>query len=726
MVRDMNKLELIISGNLTGFSRFFVTSGANDLLKDAKIDFDYRNFVSFMEEGDKTYAVSFAPQVIALSLVSRTLDSFRRPGILVVSLLLPRNTKVESINSPQNERAVYQLLNAINDKFNEKNLHNGMLNQNPIVLMQDYYTEILQNYRFLQDYQRGVNLTIDNSTFNKNVGYVNSSEKDIVTYLNTPCRRAYEGYHSIFISPKAPQNIDEPVEELKLYNVYVNNTDQRLSNVTIDSVIQTVFPERGEIDVPDNVKNITYRQALDGQGVPYIKANMNGDTIHLAYCFEKERKQVSFKIMKGSDEVDFSLVTFVIQNDDGTYYTISSNPYIFVGEEIYKARTLKNGDDNYNFSQPLDLSRIPNGGTIPVKILPAVSHPSNTRAVNSKPTPLVPPVGGHENTLATNAYRNVKNEFPIRNGGVLSFFKSNNDKGKSKSNHEIRKVVIPLVALWLVLGGIYVAWTYFDKNSETKNMNVDTDDLIDKTISFYIADTSGSQGEVSDSLKKDLYDNLDKEHHITFELSASINGNPAKVELLKNDTIHYAVKVNGVPDDSLVVNLIVKWTGEGKQETILEMPKTYSLSELKEGKYAIQLPVAFSDLKFYDRLKKNTTYQEEGTFNRISAIKDKSEMLYNKMMEEYQKKKPKPVVDDETEISKKIENKKGSEDDARKAINQNKFENAENYTWKKGTNHKKWAKLWLNCNQKDKYKIFENWEQLESYLKSKGLIKEQK
>lgn len=726
MVGDMNKLELIISGNLTGFSRFFVTSGANDLLKDAKIDFDYRNFVSFMEEGDKTYAVSFAPQVIALSLVSRTLDSFRRPGILVVSLLLPRNTKVESINSPQNERAVYQLLNAINDKFNEKNLHNGMLNQNPIVLMQDYYTEILQNYRFLQDYQRGVNLTIDNSTFNKNVGYVNSSEKDIVTYLNTPCRRAYEGYHSIFISPKAPQNIDEPVEELKLYNVYVNNTDQRLSNVTIDSVIQTVFPERGEIDVPDNVKNITYRQALDGQGVPYIKANMNGDTIHLAYCFEKERKQVSFKIMKGSDEVDFSLVTFVIQNDDGTYYTISSNPYIFVGEEIYKARTLKNGDDNYNFSQPLDLSRIPNGGTIPVKILPAVSHPSNTRAVNSKPTPLVPPVGGHENTLATNAYRNVKNEFPIRNGGVLSFFKSNNDKGKSKSNHEIRKVVIPLVALWLVLGGIYVAWTYFDKNSETKNMNVDTDDLIDKTISFYIADTSGSQGEVSDSLKKDLYDNLDKEHHITFELSASINGNPAKVELLKNDTIHYAVKVNGVPDDSLVVNLIVKWTGEGKQETILEMPKTYSLSELKEGKYAIQLPVAFSDLKFYDRLKKNTTYQEEGTFNRISAIKDKSEMLYNKMMEEYQKKKPKPVVDDETEISKKIENKKGSEDDARKAINQNKFENAENYTWKKGTNHKKWAKLWLNCNQKDKYKIFENWEQLESYLKSKGLIKEQK
>lgn len=705
MVRDMNKLELIISGNLTGFSRFFVTSGANDLLKDAKIDFDYRNFVSFMEEGDKTYAVSFAPQVIALSLVSRTLDSFRRPGILVVSLLLPRNTKVESINSPQNERAVYQLLNAINDKFNEKNLHNGMLNQNPIVLMQDYYTEILQNYRFLQDYQRGVNLTIDNSTFNKNVGYVNSSEKDIVTYLNTPCRRAYEGYHSIFISPKAPQNIDEPVEELKLYNVYVNNTNQRLSNVTIDSVIQTVFPERGEIDVPDNVKNITYRQALDGQGVPYIKANMNGDTIHLAYRFEKEERQVTFKIMKESDEVDFSLVTLVIQNDDGTYYTISSNPYIFVGKEIYKAKTLKSGDDNYNFSQPLDLSRIPDGGTIPVKILPAVSHPSNTRAVNSKPTPLVPPVEGHEKTLVTNAYRNVKNESPIRNGGVLSFFKSNNDKGKSKSNHEIRKVVIPLVALWLVLGGIYAAWTYFSKNTETKTMNVETDELIDKTISFYIADTSGSQGEVSDSLKKDLYGKLDKNHHITFELSALINGIPAKVELLKNNTVHYDVNVGGVPDDSLNVNLIVKWTGKGMQKSILKIPKTYSLSELKEGeeKIAIQLPVAFSELKIYDEVDR-LVRKNSKMLARIRAVERKSEELYNALMAAYDKKPDEVLVEDVKQHEAK-EEVKLKDSEALKIIQKgNGVSDLNKYEW--GEGHRELVEQWnAAINKKDKERV---------------------
>lgn len=715
----MNNLELIISGNLTGFSRFFVTSGANSFLKDAKIDFDYCNFVSFMEANDNVYAISFAPEVITLSLITRILDAFHRPGILVVTLIIPRNNRVESIVNPQNEKAVYQLLNAINDKFNEKNLHNGMLNQNPIVLMQDYYTEILANYRLVQDDQRGVNFTIDNLAFNKNIGYVRSSEKDIAAYLNTPCRRAYEGFHSIFISPKAPQNIDEPVEELKLYNIYVKNTNQRLSNVTIDSVIQTVFPERGEIDVPDNVKNITYRQALDGQGVPYVKANMNGDTIHLAYRFEKEERQVTFKIMKGSDEVDFSLVTLVIQNDDGTYYTISSNPYIFVGKEIYKAKTLKSGDDNYNFSQPLDLSRIPNCGTIPVKILPAVSHPSNTRAENSKPTPLVPPVGGHEETLATNAYRNIKKESPIGNSGVLSFSKSNNDKGKSKSNHEIRKVVIPLVALWLVLGGIYTAWTYFSNNTETKTMNVDTEDLIDKTISFYIADTSGSQGEVSDSLKKDLYDKLDKNHHITFELSALINGRQAKVELLKNDTVHYDVNVGGVPDDSLNVNLIVKWTGEGRQESILVIPKTYSLSELKEGKVAIQLPVAFSELKIYNEVKL-LDRKNSKMLARIMAVERKSEELYNALMAAYDK-TPDEVPDekvDQHEINKDI---KEEDTKALEKIRAGEPVSLDNYKWKKGhrTIAKKWndaiyeCKImpWVKQNVKDK-----DWSTLSAFI----------
>lgn len=696
MVRDMNKLELIISGNLTGFSRFFVTSGANDLLKDAKIDFDYRNFVSFMEEGDKTYAVSFAPQVIALSLVSRTLDSFRRPGILVVSLLLPRNTKVESINSPQNERAVYQLLNAINDKFNEKNLHNGMLNQNPIVLMQDYYTEILQNYRFLQDYQRGVNLTIDNSVFNKNVGYVNSSEKDIVAYLNTPCRRAYEGYHSIFISPKAPQNIDEPVEELKLYNVYVNNTNQRLSNVTIDSVIQTVYPKRGESDnIPEKVKNLTYRQVLDGQGGRYIDASINDDTINLVYHFEKETKQVTFQIIGDCGEMDFAQVSLVVQNEDGTYCKIANNPYIFEGEEIYGRKTIRSGNDKYNFSQPLDLSRIPSGGTVSVKISPTISQPSNNRTVNSISTPLVSPKDGKENTRATNVHGNLKNETPIKNGGTLSIFKSNNNKGKTKSNHDIRNVVLPLVALWIVLGGIYATWTYFGKNSEPTNQETAAVDSVNKKISFYIADISSSQhGEmVSDSLKRNVYDKFYKEYHITFELSALINGSQAKVELLKNDTVHYDVNVGGVPDDSLNVNLIVKWTGEGMQESILEISKTYNLSELKEGeeKIAILLPVAFSELKIYDEVK-HLDRKNSKMLAKIMAVERKSEDLYNALMAAYDKKSDEVLVED-VEQHEANEEVKLKDSEALKIIQRgNVVSKLNKYDWGRG--HRKLAEDW--------------------------------
>lgn len=638
----MNKLELIISGNLTGFSRFFVTSGANDLLKDAKIDFDYRNFVSFMEEGDKTYAVSFAPQVIALSLVSRTLDSFRRPGILVVSLLLPRNTKVESINNPQNEQSIYQLLNAINDKFNEKNLHNGMLNQNPIVLMQDYYTEILANYRLVQDYQRGVNLTIDNSTFNKNVGYVNSSEKDIVAYLNTPCRRAYEGYHSIFVSPKAPQNIDEPVRELKLYNVYVKNTNQRLTNVTIDSVIQAVFPKRGEIDnnFPKEVRNLTYRQVLDGQGGKYIGANITGDTINLVYRFEKEIKRVTFQIIGENGKIDFSNVTLVVRNDDGTFYTIANNPYIFEGEEIYGRKTLESGDDKYKISQLLDLSRITNDGIVPVKVSLANGGPSSNRTENA--LPLVPTIGGNMKVPVVNERKSVETDKSIKKSGIFSNSIVNNSKDEEKTNHEIRKILIPLVALWLVLGGIYAAWTYFDKNSEPTNIEITASDIVNETIGFYIADTSGEQGEVSDSLKMNGYDKLGK-NNIILEMSTSINGNPV-INTLKsgksaNDTILYAIEVKGNTTDTLKVSLKVKWNG-GQKTVLLEEQRSFLLSDLVKEKYTIQLPVAFSELIFYNNLKKST-YKEQNTYDRINTIKVKSEMLYNKMMEEYQKKKEK-------------------------------------------------------------------------------------
>ena len=705
MVRSMNKLELIISGNLTGFSRFFVTSGANDLLKDAKIDFDYRNFVSFMEEGDKTYAVSFAPQVIALSLVSRTLDSFRRPGILVVSLLLPRNTKVESINNPQNEQSIYQLLNAVNDKFNEKNLHNGMLNQNPIVLMQDYYSEILANYRLVQDNQRGVNVSIDNSAFNKNVGYVKSAEKDIVSYLNTPCRRNYEGYQSIFISPKAPQNINEPVEELKLYSVYVNNTKQRLSNVTIDSVIQAVFPKRGEIDnnFPKEVRNLTYRQVLDGQGGKYIGANIAGDTINLVYHFEKETKQVTFQIIGENGEIDFSHVNLVVRNDDGTFYTIANNPYIFEGEEIYGRKTLESGDDKYKISQLLDLSRITNDGIVPVKVSLANGGPSSNRTENA--LPLVPTIGGNMKVPVVNERKSVETDKSIKKSGIFSNSIVNNSKDEEKTNHEIRKILIPLVALWLVLGGIYAAWTYFDKNSEPTNIKITASDIVNETIGFYIADTSGEQGEVSDSLKKNGYDKLGK-NNIILDMSTSINGTPVintlKSGMLKNDTILYAINVNGNVTDTLTVNLKVKWNGG--QETILEEQRSFLLSNLNNEKYTIQLPVAFSDLIFYNSLKKSI-YKEQNTYDRINTIKDKDELLYHKMMDEYQKKIEK-TIDEKKEKNDEKNIKKGNETDSLNDINNNQFNDVDNYEWNKDNVNKNRAKKWkkFSKEKREEYK----------------------
>ena len=78
-------INIIISGNLTGFTTFYATPNANELYADAKFDFDYRNFVTFLNNGEKAYAISFAPNVVSVSLITRILDSFRRPGILVVS-----------------------------------------------------------------------------------------------------------------------------------------------------------------------------------------------------------------------------------------------------------------------------------------------------------------------------------------------------------------------------------------------------------------------------------------------------------------------------------------------------------------------------------------------------------------------------------------------------------------------------------------------------------------
>ena len=136
-------ISLLISGNLTGFGRFYTSPAASELLGNEKISFDNHSFLPFLGNEEKAYSITFAKKLIAISQYTQILDSFRRPGKLVVSLLIPRNYTIMPNNgSPKG--AVYSLLTKISDRFFEKNFLDGMINQNLAVLGQDYYSEILE------------------------------------------------------------------------------------------------------------------------------------------------------------------------------------------------------------------------------------------------------------------------------------------------------------------------------------------------------------------------------------------------------------------------------------------------------------------------------------------------------------------------------------------------------------------------------------------------------
>ena len=87
-------ISLLISGNLTGFGRFFTSPAAKELLGNEKIDLDNHNHLTFLEKDEKAYSITFAKRYIAISQYTQILDSFRRPGKLVVSVLIPRNYMV--------------------------------------------------------------------------------------------------------------------------------------------------------------------------------------------------------------------------------------------------------------------------------------------------------------------------------------------------------------------------------------------------------------------------------------------------------------------------------------------------------------------------------------------------------------------------------------------------------------------------------------------------------
>lgn len=363
-------INIIISGNLTGFSRFYATPNANDIYADAKFDFDYRNFLTFLNNGEKAYAISFAPHVVSVSLITRILDSFRRPGILVVSVLLQRGMIVDSIMNPQNRNAIYQLLNDINDKFYERNFMNGMINQNAAVLMQDYYSDILSNYRLTSDInQRKVNGNIEVNTPNKRLGYIASNDIDMPLYLSSLYRRSYEGFHHVFFATNAPQNIEETPEEVVMYRVYITNNKMTLPTlVKLTDQIYKLNPNLGEIGFD---QNYTYGDVLQGKAGTQIRASIVGETLEVSYRFKEEEKTIHFVFEDKGNIVSLTHIAPVIVETDGTKVPLSTESFKFIGKEIYGRKILQSTNPQYSIRteySTIDLQRLSDGATCHIQV----------------------------------------------------------------------------------------------------------------------------------------------------------------------------------------------------------------------------------------------------------------------------------------------------------------------------------------------------------------------
>lgn len=361
-------MVIIISGNLTGFSRFYTSVDANDVSNEANFNFDYRNYLSFMADGEKAYSISFSPKVVAVSLITRILDSFRRPGILVVSALIPRHQFVSGETDGQDNGALYRLLNEINDKFYEKNFQNGMINQNPVVLMQDYYSDIIRNYTLVGDSrQKGINSSIDVNTPNKRIGYIAAVENDMPQYLSSLFRKSYSGYHCVFFSEKAPANINEPAKEDVTYKVIVNGEKLR-TEVHLTDKIPDIKPKNGEIDIKN--KNFTYEQIVNDKTGMKITGSIEGDTIILDYNFPKEEKTIYFKFYCGEDEIQYNVIRPIIIESGNIRKRLSSNPWKFIGEEIYNFSGIECENTRYTTvnSGAENLSRHKDNDTIDVYV----------------------------------------------------------------------------------------------------------------------------------------------------------------------------------------------------------------------------------------------------------------------------------------------------------------------------------------------------------------------
>lgn len=412
----MNNVNVIISGNLTGFSRFYLSPGASEIMSESKFKFDNYDYLDFLKPGGKVYSISFSPKHIAASLITPILDSFRRPGTLVVSVLIPRKSKVAYASTQNSPRALYDLLNEINDRFYEKNYQNGMINQNPAVLMQDYYADILARYCYVPDLkQNDVSLWVDTDSLSKKIGYIASSENNIPLYLASLCRKSYDGCHYVFIAPNAPQNIDEEPEEVQLYRVRIGNNNMLLPEpVKLTQNIYPFQPGEGELDFD---KNFTYQQALAGQ-CQQVSAVLNGETIEINYRFRQQEKKIRFEFydVETNAHVDISLIRPSIEFDN-TNRILTSDLCIFLGSEIYSRFTIVSKGNGYHIIDTIqDLRYISDGATVRV----AVSQGCRIQKIFNAPYDISKTISLRSYTGEQKVFFDVKEVFNEKIPGQLS------------------------------------------------------------------------------------------------------------------------------------------------------------------------------------------------------------------------------------------------------------------------------------------------------------------
>ena len=345
-------LSIIISGNLTGFTRFYNTPGTKELFTEAKFDFDYRNDLKDLKRGERAYAISFAPSVIAVSLVTGVLDSSNRPGILVTTVLMHRYMRVCSVLNRTDYTAIHKLLNEVNSIFIDNCVAGGKIIDQPSALMRDYYSDILSKYELVDDrLQKPVNAYIDINTVNKRAGYIRASEYDMPKFLSSLMRKAYEGYHHVFFGENAPQNIDEPAEEIVTYRVRIEN-EQRplLGEVRLSDPIYQLVPGLGYKDL-DN-KDYTYQEILDGKAGHDINGHIDERGIFvLKFNFPEEQKTIKFQFIDSKSGSTYPMPIEVLRPilflPGKSPIKLKTDEYTFVGREVFESLKIEFGNQDY-------------------------------------------------------------------------------------------------------------------------------------------------------------------------------------------------------------------------------------------------------------------------------------------------------------------------------------------------------------------------------------------